>query len=230
MSRGSQGLPRLPLGVPALTHPPCEVAALAGVPGKKTTVSSLSPIPSCSPASILPFLFSPTTRPRPSPGLPVVPKQGSQAVAAGTQGLGLSCSALEVAESGEEGGTPCQVGKHRASSLLDTRTSRGLRWVLPGQSGAGRTWGVIVVSWGLREPGRLGAPLTWGTLTLLCHLGQAGSFSELATGGHALRRAAGTCWGHSGAGPPAESTEPCPGSVTSACPAHCTPGHQCPRG
>lgn len=147
---GSQSLPRLPLGIPALTHPPCEVAALAGVPDKGGAGSSFSLVSSCSPAFIHPFLFSSTAPPLPSPGHPVAPGQGPLEVATDTRGLGLPCSALGVANLGKEGRT--RFPGRRARGLLPTLCQGllGVPWVLLGQPGAGRTWGVTE---GAREAG-----------------------------------------------------------------------------
>ena len=49
---GSQSLPRLKRGVLALTHSPCEVAALAGVPGEGGAACSAS-------CSVSPFYLHP---------------------------------------------------------------------------------------------------------------------------------------------------------------------------
>lgn len=132
---GSRGRPSLPLGGPALTHPACEVAALAGVPGKKGAGSSPSPIPSCSPASVLPFLFSPATPPPPSSGRPVAPRLGPQAAAQAYPALPWRSQ-----NQGKKEGHTAQVGKHRPSSLLGPVTF----WGSPGS---------CLASPGLAEPG-----------------------------------------------------------------------------
>lgn len=110
---GSQSLPRILPGFPALTHP-CppphhEAVALAGVPGRGAIPSLSSHHPR------LPVL-SAALPPR-SPGCPAAPGQGPCATAASLGGLGPPCFALGFANSWE-GGTHGPGGQPRAFSQL----------------------------------------------------------------------------------------------------------------
>lgn len=147
---GSQSLPRLQWGVPALTHSPCEVAALGGVPGEGGTVSSASCsiLPSCLHPP-LHFLFS---------TLGVQPCLGS---------LGPPYLALCFENLWEGKGT--SGPGRQTQGLLPTlcQDPRGWGWggvetppVLWDQHRAGGTLSVTTGTQGPKEPGRPGAPPT----------------------------------------------------------------------
>ena len=145
---GSQSLPRLKRGVLALTHSPCEVAALAGVPGEGGAACSAS-------CSVSPFYLHPPLHFLVS-ALGVQPCLGSL----GTPYLALCFENLW------EGKGTCGPGR-QTQGLLPTlcRDPWGWGWggvgtppVLWDQHRAGGTLSVTTGAQGPKEPGRPGAP------------------------------------------------------------------------
>lgn len=164
---GSQSLPRILPGVPALTHTPRprhEAVALAGVPGQGGSPLPLVPSssPSCPlrcPSSAQPWVSS-------SPWAGALRSSGKP----GRPRPTLLCPGV------------CElVGRRRdswsrmpAQGLLPTlrQGPLGAPQVPLGQPGAGGAWSFVMSSQGLKEPGRLGAPPARGTLTLMCDRGR----------------------------------------------------------